>query len=148
MRPTRSFVRLLVLAGCATIPSCGGDSSQNLLTQAAVVSGLSVAGTVKSYVSFYFQDSGKFPTSNAEAAIPDSLLFGGQYVESVAVGDSGVITVTFTGHPRISGKTLELKPTAIGNSYNLTWSCKGGSVAQRDRPALCRQTQAASTTRP
>ncbi|MBV8518878.1 MAG: pilin [Acidobacteria bacterium] len=102
---------------------------------AAVGSGISMAGTVKTFVSAFYAETGRLPSSNAEAHVAEVPL-SGPYVSSVAIAPGGVVVVTFTADSHLTGKTLELTPAIDGSG--LTWSCKGGTVPAEYRPPLCR----------
>jgi type IV pilus assembly protein PilA len=105
-------------------------------SMAAVASGLSMAGSVKTFVSAYYDESGKLPSSNAEAHV-QSVPLTGPFVSSVEIGPNGVVVVTYSKDANIAGKTLELTPV-VSPEGGLTWSCRGGTVAPQYRPAPCR----------
>jgi type IV pilus assembly protein PilA len=61
----------------------------------------------------------------------------GKYVDSVAIGDAGVITATFGGsaNTKIAGQTLLLTPTEETEG-NLSWGCSS-SAEQKYLPKSC-----------
>ena len=116
----------------------GSSASRSYESMAAVTSGLSLAGRTKTFVSAYYDENGEFPSSNAEARVPDAAAINDRYVAGVEVGPQGTITITYRGRPGIEGKTLVMTPTATENGPISSWSCKGGTVAPDDRPEVCR----------
>jgi type IV pilus assembly protein PilA len=130
VRSTRVVIVCALLAGVAA--GCGKSKYESM---AAVASGLSMASTVKTFVSAFYDETGRLPSSNAEAHV-DGVPLSGPYVSSVEIHPKGVVVVTFTGDSNIRGKTLELAPTAYGAS--LSWSCRGGSIGAQYRPEPCR----------
>ena len=76
-----------------------------------------------------------FPSSNKEAGISepheirDRLL-----VQSVAVGDKDVVTVTFA--EICDNHTLVFTPSIGGDQ--VSWDCRGGTVPSKYRPPRCR----------
>ncbi len=105
---------------------------------AAVTSGMALGSRAKTFVTAFHDETGRWPSSNAEARMPEASQLKDRYVSAVAVGPNGTIVITYTGEPRIEGKTLILAPTVLDNNYGTTWSCTGGTVAREDRPENCR----------
>lgn len=60
-------------------------------------------------------------------------------VQSIAIAAGGVITITYTA--AAGGGTIILQPTYDATN-GVTWSCTGGSLQAKYRPASCRATAA------
>ncbi|MDO4642848.1 MAG: pilin [Cardiobacteriaceae bacterium] len=103
--------------------------------------GLNLAGGQKSSVTEYRSNKGVWPSSNAEAGIPEPTDITGKYVAQVTVTTSasaGLIKATMRTSgvaARISGESLILKGTETNGAY--VWSCES-SVPDRFLPSSCR----------
>jgi type IV pilus assembly protein PilA len=100
--------------------------SAKLMTMAAPAK-LAVAETLSS--------TGTMPTTNATAgyAFPGDTSF----VDDIAIGANGVITVTALAATGTTG-TLVLTPTVVGSTKQLTWSCTNSTINDKYLPAKCR----------
>src|SRR5690606_20732560 len=89
-----------------------------------VTEGLNLAAPAKAAVAEVFAQTGEFPTSNAAAGLADPDQIRGKYVASVAVGEDGVITITFGNQAnlRLNGSILTLQPGANANG-DVIWVC-------------------------
>ena len=78
--------------------------------------------------------------NQAAASAGVSATITGNNVSSVDVGDSGLITVTYSGPTQIDGKLLKLDPTFTGGSVK--WDCTnataGTDVPNKYLPSACR----------
>lgn len=113
-------------------------ATRGYTAQAAVVSGLALAGNAKIAVTMFHSETGRFPSSNAEARLPEAPAITDRYVASVAIGPAGAITITYRGQSPIQGKTLVMTPTVLDSNYAITWSCSGGTLTADARPDFCR----------
>jgi type IV pilus assembly protein PilA len=128
--------RIALIAGLALTALGSCSDREKYKSMAAVASGLSMASTVKTFVSAFYDETGRLPSSNAEAHV-GGVPLSGPYVSKVEVGPNGVVAATFTGDSNLAGKTLELAPI-VGNDGALSWSCKGGTLPAEYRPPVCK----------
>ena len=129
---------MIVVAIIGILAAVAIPAYQDYTVRAKVTEGLSLASAAKTAVSEYFSSHDALPPTNASAGIAPSLSITGNNVRSVAIGTSGVITVTFSGTAGspIASSTLQLKPTTSGGKVQ--WSCTAGNVQAKYRPSSCR----------
>jgi len=102
-----------------------------------VSEGMNLASAAKLAVAETYSSKGAFPASNASAGIAASASIVGNNVSSVAVGSSGLITITYSNDANITGKTMILTPSSA-NAGSVSWTCLTGTVAAKYRPSNCR----------
>ncbi len=108
-------------------------------TRSQIAEGLNLAGSAKVAATEYFQDRGVFPIDNAEAGLAAAGDISGQYVVSVSVDSSGVVTILYgnDAHAFINGETVIL--TATNHVGSVGWACASGGVIQaKHLPSACR----------
>ena len=127
---------MIVVAIIGILAAVAIPAYQDYTIRAKVTEGLSLASAGKTAVSEFFATNGALPTNNASAGLAVAASYTGNSVQSVAVGASGAITVTFSGAP-IAGNTLMLTPTTAGGG--VVWDCAtGGTLNPKYRPSSCR----------
>ncbi|HAT8746483.1 TPA: prepilin-type N-terminal cleavage/methylation domain-containing protein [Legionella pneumophila] len=57
-------------------------------------------------------------------------------VASIAIGNQGIITITYTANA--GNGTITMVPTLDATGRILTWDCTGGTLLGKYRPAYCR----------
>ena len=103
-----------------------------------VAEGINLASGVKSAVSEFYQERGRFPSDNTEASIAAATDISSKYVASISVTDE-VITITFgdQANPQINGETITL--SGADNVGSVIWTCASGGVIQtKHLPTACR----------
>jgi type IV pilus assembly protein PilA len=132
---------MIVIAILGILMAIAIPAYQDYTVRAKVSEGMNVAGAAKLAVAETRQTVGHFPNNNTSYGLPSAASIRGNNVDQVAVGGSGVITITYSdaaGGP-LATKTLLLTPTMGNNDGSVTWDCKtGGNVAAKYRPAACR----------
>ena len=136
---------MIVVAIIGILAAIAIPQYQNYVARAQVAEALVLASAAKTGVSEYITViGGNLPADNAAAGLELDTAITGTYVSSVKVVN-GLITVTFDGtvdsggedsHTKISGRTLELKPTPTSGS--VTWACDGGTIEDAYLPASCK----------
>ncbi len=125
-------VAIIGILGAIAIPAY-----QDYTVRAKVSEGINLAAAAKTAVTETYLADGAFPTDNATAGLASSTSITGQNVNTVAVGASGIITVTYgTLASGVTGVDITLVPNDIGGSVE--WDCTGGTLASQYRPANCR----------
>ncbi|MGF1526265.1 MAG: pilin [Candidatus Competibacterales bacterium] len=130
---------MIVVAIIGVLAAIALPAYQDYIIRAQVSEGLALSAASKTAVSEYFSDRGTYPINNTVAgvALPGSI--SGKYVSSVAIV-TGVITVTYGNSVNaiISGSQIVLRPTAAVTAASIQWSCTGGGLLSKYRPAACR----------
>ena len=125
---------MIVIAIAGILVTLAIPAYQDYTVRARVTEGLNLASTAKLAVSETAMSKSALPTDQAETGYTSPAATAN--VASVVIGDKGVITITYTAH---SGDgTLVLTPEMPQAGGEITWDCKGGTLAAKYRPANCR----------
>ena len=133
---------MIVVAIIGILAAIAIPQYQNYVARAQVSEALVLASGAKTAVAEYAIVKGAFPTTSALAGI-DAM--SGTYVDSVEIGDGGVITATFGAgaHTKLQGGTLMLTPAGLADGA-ITWACAGSSLIGSYLPSSCDVASAAS----
>ena len=117
---------MIVVAIIGILAAIAVPQYNTYITKSKASEGLSLANGAKLAVVEYYSMNGKMPMNNEEAAWNS---VSGTSVESVNVGEGGVVTVTYNEASGgvLSGKTLELTPTDDGA---MNWACKATGISK------------------
>ncbi|MGE0385011.1 MAG: pilin [Gammaproteobacteria bacterium] len=130
---------MIVVAIIGILAAVAIPAYSDYTIRAKVTEGLNLAAAAKTAVSEFFASKGSIPTSNATAGLAAATSITGNAVKSVAVGNSGKITVTFSdGNSALNSKTLILAPTTASGAVKWSCSATGGTLANKYLPSSCR----------
>jgi type IV pilus assembly protein PilA len=127
---------MIVVAIVGILAAIAIPQYQDYTVRSRVTEGLNLAAAAKTGVADFLNTVGSFPSSNASAGVAEANQIVGRYVSGVAVGASGIITVTYQNLGIAGTPTLELAPQNNGGS--VSWTCTGGTLESRYRPGNCR----------
>lgn len=127
---------MIVVAIIGILAAIAIPQYQDYTVRARITEGINLASAAKTAVAEFRNSQAAWPTSNAQAGLADTI--SSPMVSTVAVGNNGVITITFSAAVGgdASGDTLTLTP-AVANGA-VSWDCTGGNLDQRYRPSNCR----------
>lgn len=143
MRKMQGFTLIelmIVIAILAILLAIAIPAYQDYTVRAKVSEGINLASAVKLAVSETYQSEGTLPGNNGAAGVAASNEIIGNNVSDVAVGANGLITITYSADPKITGDAVVFSPTTGGGS--IQWTCgvlPGTTVESRFLPATCRQ---------
>ena len=145
---------MIVVAIIGILAAIAIPAYQNYTIRSQVTEGMNLASAVETGVAEYYANTGNWPSSLTLAGISNAPT--GKYVSSVAVGTSGVITITYGGQANaaINGANnlLALTPALSANG-DISWICGAHTVpstvtqvvapteptvAQKYLPQVCR----------
>ncbi len=127
---------MIVVAIIGILAAVAIPAYQDYTVRSKVTEGLNLASGVKSRVEETRIALGNFPATHASYGLANPASITGNNVASVSVGAGGIITVTYSNDAALSGRTITLSPSVTGGS--LRWTCTGGNLLPRFRPANCR----------
>lgn len=127
---------MIVVAIVGILAAVAMPQYRSYSVRAKVSEGLNLVASAKAATADYFNVFGAFPASNASAGMSTGNEIASGYVQSVELGASGVITVTYRNLGVAGNPTILLAPTASAGA--VTWTCTGGDLDVRYRPANCR----------
>ena len=139
---------MIVIAIIGILAAIAIPAYQDYTIRSKVSEGLNLVGAAKLAVAETFDSEGRFlGADNASYGLPAAGSINGNYVSSVAIGASGLITITYNqnlgGTPTANGETMVLDPTARQGS--MQWNCDGNgpsgtapSMPAKYRPSECR----------
>ncbi len=145
---------MIVVAIIGILAAIAIPAYKTYTIRAQLSEGLGFVDAAKVAVSESFTSNGTWPATNTAAGLDTSTNITSKYVKSVAVGASGVITVTFGNDvdTAVTGLTIAFTPATSVNN-DISWMCDqhaltgatptvaggtAGTVPAKYLPAVCR----------
>ncbi len=130
---------MIVVAIIGILAAIAIPAYQDYTIRAQVSEGLNLTGACKVAVTEFYQDSGAFPTTNADAGLEAAANIMGKYTTQVAVGAGGACSATYgnDANANITGAILTMTP--LDNAGSVSWTCTGAApLVAKWLPAACR----------
>lgn len=151
---------MIVVAIIGILAAVALPAYQDYTIRAKVSEGLTLAGALKTAIAESHQAAGPASKACTDAAtcatigttpLDATALAGNRNVASVTSGATGIITITFK--PAVvpaANNTLLISPVqadgttamdlsaAESSGANINWTCTGGTLLAKYRPATCR----------
>jgi len=130
---------MIVVAIIGILAAIALPAYQDYTVRAQVSEGMTLADGQKGAVAEFFQNTGRFPASNASAGVPAAASITGKFVTGVTVLANGVVRAAFgnKANAAITGQNLTLTPSAASGG-SVVWTCASATVAQKYLPTICR----------
>ncbi|MCD6061820.1 MAG: prepilin-type cleavage/methylation protein [Moraxellaceae bacterium] len=126
---------MIVVAIIGILAAVAIPAYQDYTVRTKVSEGLSLASGAKATVAETRLSVGTWRADNAAYGLALPASIAGNNVASVAAA-TNTITITYTGDAAIQGNDIIM--TATVGAGGVTWSCTGGDVLDKYRPANCR----------
>ncbi|ABQ55322.1 TPA: pilin [Legionella pneumophila] len=107
---------------------------QDYTIRARVAEGLEKASFAKLAVAEKILIDNILPLNQADTSYSSPIPTDS--VASIAIGNQGIITITYTANA--GNGTITMVPTIDATNRILTWDCTGGTLISKYRPAYCR----------
>ena len=137
---------MIVVAIIGILVAVGMPQYQNYVARAQVAEGLSMASSIKTAISEYYNTHGKYPSDNKALGIDSTFDIKGKYVRGIKV-DDGRFEVIFNkepdAHKLIQNKSFYMIPTDEGGSISwrcacgLSGACTSSQLLEKYLPSSC-----------
>lgn len=128
---------MIVIAIIGILAAVALPAYQDYTVRTKVSEGLTLAAGAKTAVTETRLSRGAWlAAANASYALPLAASITGNNVSGIQIGANGRITITYAGDAAIAAATIGLQPSVTAGS--VTWTCVGGNVQDKYRPANCR----------
>jgi type IV pilus assembly protein PilA len=132
---------MIVVAIIGILAAIALPAYQDYMGRSQMTEAMTLASGAKTSVAEFYSNKGELPDNNESAGLSDADDIKGKYVESVTVGDEGVITAKMASAGVAAGVAgIELVLSPITSTGALSWKCKGSAdtATLKYYPSSCR----------
>lgn len=129
---------MIVVAIIGVLAVFAVPAYQNYIVRARVMEGVSAAVAAQTAVVEVLQIEGELPNSNRTALYTAPSFSKNSYVQSLSIGNEGVVTIQYKANLLSQNEAYTLILTPKVNAGQILWDCKGGSLPAKYRPVSCR----------
>ena len=132
---------MIVVAIIAILAAIAISQYQDYVIRSQVSEGSALSDGVKTAMAEYYQNNGKFPSSNVSAGLATNTSIKGQYVSKIDVGVVNGVIRAYYGGAKANAKipaTQILQFSAVSNAGSIEWHCKSDSLPQKWCSSSCK----------
>jgi type IV pilus assembly protein PilA len=131
---------MIVVAIIAILAAIAISQYQDYVIRSQVSEGSSLADGMKTAVAEFYNNTGRFPSTNASAGLALPAEIVGNYVDQVDAA-GGIIQARFSSSTRkaneqIDGDILTFSP--ITSAGSISWNCNRNALSEKWVPQICR----------
>nr|WP_304442150.1 pilin [Macromonas nakdongensis] len=138
---------MIVVAIIGILAAIALPAYQDYTIRTQVSEGLTLAAGAKTAVAEFYDNNGRFPSTNASAGLSSPVSIKGNYVSSVSIDGTGLIRAGFAttaAHAKLKDLTdpsLVLSSVVTAGDGALAWRCKSDAtngIPNKWLPTACR----------
>jgi type IV pilus assembly protein PilA len=132
---------MIVVAIIAILAAIAISQYQDYVIRSQVSEGSALSDGVKTATAEFYQNNGKFPSTNLSAGLATDSSIKGQYVSKVNVGSTPGLIQAYMGGSKANTKVgvgMILQFSAVTNAGSIEWHCKSGTLPQKWCSSSCK----------